>query len=49
VLDDGTFFEHLRGAAEKYFTELEQNTSLQGEMLARLNNAAHGGAIYVSQ
>lgn len=46
-LNDSTFFEHMRSAAEKYFTELQASASLQAELLDRLNNLAKGGAIWV--
>lgn len=47
VLDDGTFFRDMRGAAEKYFGELEQDSNLQNAMLDRLQNMERGGSIFV--
>jgi hypothetical protein len=47
VLNDGSFFGDMRAAAERYFAELQESPALQGDMLARLNNIAEGGSIYV--
>jgi len=48
VLDDGSFFDHLRFAADRYFEELLRSPSLQHDVLARLNNHKNGGTIYVA-
>ncbi len=48
MLDDGSFFDHMRLAAEKYFAELQQSPALQADMLARLQDPNYGGSIYVS-
>jgi hypothetical protein len=48
VLSDDLFFEHMRSAAERYFTELSASTSLQADMLSRLHHPDRGGRIGVS-
>lgn len=46
-LDDGSFFSHMREAAQRFFEDLRQDESLQVKMLARLRNLDRGGSIYV--
>ena len=46
-LDDGSFFNHMRAASEKYFAHLLVDVPLQMTMLHRLNDGRNGGAIWV--
>lgn len=48
-LDDGSFFEHMKEAVEKYFFELMTSPALQGEILNRLNNLAQGGTLWAQE
>lgn len=48
ILDDGTFFDDMREAAERFFTELETSARLQADMLARLQDTTRGGSIAVA-
>ena len=48
-LNDTVFFDDMRDAAEKYFTDLNSDPALQTIMLARLNNIDKGGAIYIPE
>ncbi len=47
VLDDRSFFEDFQAASERYFTELQGDTKLQADILARLKNLAKGGSVWV--
>lgn len=49
ILDDATFFAHMQSAAERYFSDLSANSTLQSSMQARLNNLSRGGAIGVTR
>jgi len=46
VLSDDAFFADLRGAAEKFFAEVQTRLDRQHDMNARLLNLDNGGAIY---
>ena len=46
VLSDDAFFADLRGAAEKFFAEVQTSIDRQRDMNARLLNLNKGGAIY---
>lgn len=48
VLDDGSFFDYMRLAAEKYSAELQQSPALQTNMLERLQDTQYGGSIHVA-
>jgi hypothetical protein len=46
-LSDESFFGGMQIAAKRYFAELPGSAALQSDMLARLEDLKHGGAIYV--
>lgn len=46
ALDDVTFFEDMRAAAEKLFAEINSSPVLEKKMLERLNDVDRGGAIF---
>jgi hypothetical protein len=46
ILSDQAFFADLRGAAQKFFDEVQKSADRQGIMNARLLNLEKGGAIY---
>jgi len=45
-LNDIMFFNDVKSAAEKFFTEVQTNVARQTDMSARLSNSNRGGAIY---
>jgi hypothetical protein len=47
-LDDGTFFNDMRAAAEKLFEEVRTCPDVAGRMLLRLEASDRGGAIYIA-
>jgi hypothetical protein len=46
ILSDDVFFSDLRGAAQKFFDEVQKDVDRQNTMNTRLLNLEKGGAIY---
>ena len=46
ILSDDAFFDDIRAAAEKFFSEVEADAGRQKDMQARLLNVNAGGAIF---
>jgi hypothetical protein len=46
-VSDERFFDDMRSAAEKYFSDLQADIQLQSDMLSRLRNTVKGGAIFI--